>query len=355
MKKVLMKGNEAMGRAAIEAGCRFYAGYPITPQNELPEYMSRELPKCGGVFVQGESELASINMLYGACAAGFRGMVSSSSPGISLMQEGLSFISRAEIPALVVDVVRGGPGIGSIQPSQCDYKMATRGGGNGDYHIPVLAPSNLQEAVDLIMEGFDIADYYRNPVIILADGLIGQMMEPVSFEYKPTRKLKEKDWALIGAATGNGNERKRHVISSFNLNEYDCEQVNLHLNEKYKQMEETEQRWEELFMDDAEYAFVAYGTAARIAKTAVNELRKQGHKIGLLRPITLWPFPEKAFEGKENIKKFLTVEFSLGQMIDDVKIACNDKRKVKFYGRCGGVMFSPEEIIEFALKEMEVC
>ncbi|MBQ4347610.1 MAG: 3-methyl-2-oxobutanoate dehydrogenase subunit VorB [Firmicutes bacterium] len=347
MEKFLMKGNEAIGKAAIEAGCRFYAGYPITPQNEVPEYMSRELPKVGGVFIQAESELASINMVYGAGAAGFRAMTSSSSPGISLMQEGMSFVARAGVPIVVVNVMRGGPGIGSIQPSQADYRMATKGGGNGDYHTVVYAPSSVQELVDLVRDAFDTADYYKTPVMVLADGLIGQMMEPVVFAPRKSREIPPKDWALQGK--GDGEPRR---IIALDMKEADCEKANLKLDEKFRTIFEKEQQWEEIHMEDAEYVIAAYGTSARICKTAIADLRDKGYKVGMIRPITLWPFPYKAFEGRENIKRFFSVEMSLGQMIDDVCLAVNDRNKVKFFGRTGGMLFTPEDVCEFLEKEM---
>jgi 2-oxoglutarate ferredoxin oxidoreductase subunit alpha len=348
MAKVLLKGNEAVVRAAIEAGCRYFFGYPITPQNEIPEYFSKELPKVGGTFVQAESELAAINMLYGAAAAGARAMTSSSSPGIALKQEGIGYISKAELPAVIVNMMRGGPGLGSIQPSQSDYNMCVKCGSNGDYRNIVMAPGNIQELVDMVIEAFDMADYYSNPVVILADGLIGQMMEPVEIKQPETRRnLPEKTWALTGK---NGGEP--HRIINLNLDADELEQVNIELFKKYAVIEENEQRYEEYKMDDAEYAFVAYGTASRVVRSAVNELRKEGYKVGMIRPLLLWPFPEKAFEGKDHIKKYLDVEFSMGQMVDDVKLACNDKHKVEFFGRAGGVIPSVNEVVEFGKKVM---
>lgn len=346
MAKVLMKGNEAVGKAAMEAGCRYFFGYPITPQSEVPEYLSRELPKIGGTFVQSESEVAAINMVYGAAGAGARVMTSSSSPGIALKQEGIGYITKAGLPALIVNMMRGGPGLGGIQPSQADYNMCVKGGSNGDYHNIVLAPASVQEAADMVMEGFDLADYYRTPVIILSDGLIGQMMEPVEFNYKPSKTLPPKDWAMTGKKGG-----ERHLIINLNLEAEELEKVNFQMKEKYDTIREDEQQFENFMMDDAEYAFAAYGTSARIVKTAIGRLREEGYKVGLIRPKTLWPFPEKAFKNTK-IKKYMDVEMSLGQMVDDVKLACEDVHKVEFYGRTGGVILTPEEIITFAKSVM---
>lgn len=346
MAKVLLKGNEAVVRAAIEAGCKYFFGYPITPQNEIPEYFSKELPKVGGVFVQGESEIASVNMLYGAVAAGARAMTSSSSPGIALKQEGIGYLTKAEMPAVIVNMMRGGPGLGGIQPSQSDYNMCVKGGSNGDYHNIVLAPGNVQELVDLVMESFDLAEIYRTPVIILADGLIGQMMEPVELKKPKQRELPAKDWALTGK---NGGEP--HRIYNLKLQAADLEQDNIDLFKKYAVIEENERRHEDYKMDDAEFAFVSFGTAARIVRSAVDILREQGYKIGLIRPITLWPFPVTAFE-RPNIKRYLDIELNMGQMVPDVQLACNDKNKVDFFGHTGGVLITVEEVIEFAKKIM---
>lgn len=347
MAKYLMKGNEAVGKAAIEAGCRYFFGYPITPQSEVPEYLSEELPKVGGTFVQAESEVAAINMVYGAGAAGARVLTSSSSPGLALKQEGIGYLTNGNIPAVIINMMRGGPGLGTIQPSQSDYHMCVKGGANGDYHNIVLAPASVQEAVDMVIKAFDLADQYLTPVIILSDGLIGQMMEPVEFIVPENKHLPEKTWALTGKGKG-----ERHVILNLTLEAAECEQVNHRLFEKYAVIEEKEQDWEDYRMDDAEYAFVSYGTSARIVKSAVETLRKEGYKVGLIRPKTLWPFPDKAFEKATHIKKFMDVEMSMGQMVDDVSLACNDKNKVSFYGRCGGVILTPEEIVEFGKKEM---
>ena len=352
MKREIWKGSEAIAEAAIRAGCRGFFGYPITPQNEIPEYMSLKMPEAGGVFVQAESELAAINMVYGASASGVRAMTSSSSPGVSLKQEGISYMVGAQLPAVVVNVMRGGPGLGSIQPAQSDYHQATRGGGNGDYRTVVLAPSNIQEAVDLTQEAFDIADQYRNPVMILADGLIAQMMEPIVWKDHAPRPLPEKTWA----ATGRGEREHSNFITSLFLEAPACETHNLSLAAKYEAMEKNECRWEETLVEDAEIILVAYGTPARIAQTVASNLRKQGIKAGVFRPITLWPFPyNRLKEIAENspVKAFLTVEMSLGQMIDDVKLAVSERKPVKFYGRSGGVIPSVSEIEQAARETYE--
>ncbi len=352
MKREIWKGSEAIAEAAIRAGCRGFFGYPITPQNEIPEYMSLRMPQVGGVFVQAESEVAAINMVYGASATGVRAMTSSSSPGVSLKQEGISYMVGAQLPAVVVNAMRGGPGLGSIQPSQSDYFQATRGGGNGDYRTVVLAPANLQEAVDLTQEAFDIADQYRNPVMILADGLICQMMEPVVWKEYTPRDLPEKDWV----ASGRGTRDHSNFITSLFLEAPACEVHNLGLAEKYAAMEANECRWEEFMTDDAEIILVAYGTPARIARTVAQNLRNQGIKAGVFRPITLWPFPTaqiKALAAKESVKVFLTVEMCLGQMVDDVKLAVSEQKPVKFYGRSGGVIPSVSEIENAALAVYE--
>lgn len=343
MSKVLMKGNEAIGAAAIKAGCKAFFGYPITPQNEIPEYMSREMAKSGGVFVQAESEVSAINMVYGAAGAGVRVMTSSSSPGIALKQEGITYIAGAELPCVIVDVSRGGPGLGSIQPSQGDYFIATRGGGNGDYRHIALAPASIQEAVDLVMEAFDIADYYRNPVFVLADGMIGQMMEPVEFKETTPRELPEKDWATDGTK----GTRKPNIINSLALDPALLEEHNIKLDKKYKEMEKNEVRVEEYNMDNAEIVLTAYGTTSRVAKNAIELLEAEGIKAGLIRPITLWPFPEQAFRDiPDTVKAILTVEMSMGQMIDDVKIANEGRLPIHFYGRSGGMCPEPQAIVD---------
>lgn len=343
MAKVLMKGNEAIGAAAIKAGCKYFFGYPITPQNELPEFMSRELPKIDGVFVQAESEVAAINMIYGAAGTGARVMTSSSSPGMALKQEGISYIAGAELPCVIVNISRGGPGLGGIQPSQADYFQSTRGGGNGDYRHLVYAPATLQEAVDLTMEAFNVADYYRNPVIVLGDGMIGQMMEPVEFNEPKKRDLPAKDWAT----TGTEGKRKPNIINSLALDPAELEKHNWKLEKKYKAMEENEVKYEMYKMDAPEVVLAAYGTTARIVKNAIDALEEEGIKVGLIRPITLWPFPNKAFDQiPASAKAVLSVEMSTGQMIDDVKIAVNGKLPVHFYGRTGGMIPTPEAIID---------
>jgi len=343
MSKVLMKGNEAVGAAAIKAGCRYFFGYPITPQNEIPEFMARELPKVGGVFLQAESEIAAINMVYGAAGSGARVMTSSSSPGIALKQEGISYIAGAELPCVIVNMVRGGPGLGGIQPSQSDYFQATRGGGNGDYRHIVYAPASVQEAVDLVMEAFEVADYYRNPVIILGDGMIGQMMEPVEFKEPKKRDLPPKNWAT----TGTKGQRKPNVINSLYIDPKLLEDHNLRLEAKYAKMKENEVRYEEYNLEDAEVVIVAYGTTSRVAKNAIAKCAEEGIKVGLIRPITLWPFPDVAFDKiSDKTKAVLTVEMSTGQMIDDVKIAVNGRKPVYFYGRTGGMVPTPNAIVE---------
>ncbi|MTI94860.1 MAG: 3-methyl-2-oxobutanoate dehydrogenase subunit VorB [Firmicutes bacterium] len=344
MAKQLMKGNEAIGEAAITAGCRHFFGYPITPQNELPQYMSRRMPQVDGVFLQAESEVSAINMVYGAAGAGARVMTSSSSPGISLKQEGISYIAGAELPCVIVNIIRGGPGLGGIQPAQSDYLQATKGGGHGDYRLIVFGPASVQEMVDMTMEAFDIADYYRAPVLILGDGVLGQMMEPVEFNKPKSRELKPKDWATTGAAGRGPN-----IINSLAMQPEKLEEHNWRLQEKYKQIKENEQRFELYNCDDAELVLVAYGTTSRIVKSAVNQLREHGIKAGLLRPISLWPFPEKAFaQLPDSVKAFLAVEMSAGQMVEDVRLTVNGARPVEFFGRTGGMIPSPTEIIEKA-------
>ena len=351
MAKVLMKGNEAIGAASIVAGCKYFFGYPITPQSELPEYMSRELPKIGGVFLQAESEVAAINMVYGAAGSGVRVMTSSSSPGIALKQEGITYIAGAELPCVIVNVVRGGPGLGSIQPAQSDYFQATRGGGNGDYRLLVYAPSNLQELVELMQLAFHKADVYRTPVMVMADGMIGQMMEPV--ELTPLsfdEELPEKDWAT----TGTQGKRKPNIINSLYLAAEELEKHNIHLQEKFKKIEDREQRFENYELEDADVVIVAYGTTARIAKTAIENLKEKGMKIGLIRPITLWPYPAEAFkEVSDKTTDYLVAEMSMGQMIDDVKIVNEGKRRIHFVGRSGGMIPTPQLIEDKVMEILE--
>lgn len=341
-KKLFMKGNEVIAEAAIQAECRFYAGYPITPQNEIPEYMSWRMPDTGGVFIQAESELSAINMVYGASTAGARAMTSSSSPGISLKQESISYLAGAELPAVIVNMQRGGPGLGNISGSQADYFQAVKGGGHGDYKLLVYAPYNLQELWDLTMLSFDKADEYRNPVMILGDGIIGQMMEP----FFPTPYVKPdlpgKTWALTGCSGRNPN-----VIKSLYMGEGELEFRNSILQEKYKKMKEKEVRFEAIGVEDAELIVVAFGVAARIALSAVKRLRREGSKIGFFRPITLFPFPEKQIASLANAdRRFITIELNAGQMVEDVRLAVNGRSEVLFYGRTGGAIMTPEEIYE---------
>jgi 2-oxoglutarate ferredoxin oxidoreductase subunit alpha len=344
VKKVLMSGNEAIAEGAIRAGCIFYAGYPITPQNELTAYMSVHLPLAQGVFIQAESEIAAINMVYGASAAGVRALTSSSSPGISLKQEGISYLAGAELPAVIVNMMRGGPGLGNIAPAQSDYFQATRGGGHGDYHSIVLAPASVQEAFDLMPLAFDLADDYRNPVMILGDGMLGQMMEPIKVTKSQGHKARgKKPWALTGC-----KGRAPNVVKSFYLHEGELEIANLALQKKYKIIQRNEQRWESLFLDGAEVVIVAYGAMARIARGVVKAMRETGANIGLIRPITLWPFPQKCFQRLAKVSpraKVLVLEMSYGQMVEDVKLALECKLEVEFLGRSGGGILSQEEIM----------
>ncbi len=348
MAKVLMKGNEAIAEAAIRAGCEAYFGYPITPQTEVLEYMSARMPALGRAFVQAESELGAVNMLYGAACTGARAMTTTSSPGFSLMQEGLSYIACSEVPAVVVNVMRGGPGLGNIQPSQADYFQMTKGGGHGDYSPIVLAPSTVQETVDLVILAFDLAEHPRQPVYIIADGMLGQMMEPVELpELKPPQRP-ERPWALTGA-----KGRPRNIITSLQLDPPTLERVNLRLQETYKRIRENEQRYEEYMTDDADLLVVAYGTAARIAKTAISKARRQGLKVGLFRPITVNPYPYDALRrAADKAKRLLVVELSAGQMLEDVRLAVMDGRPIRFFGKMGGVVPMPEDIVEEMKKAM---
>ena len=349
--KVLMKGNEAVAEAAVRGGCRAFFGYPITPQNEIPEYLSKRLPEVGGCFIQAESEVSAINMVYGAAGAGARAMTSSSSPGISLKQEGISYICGAELPCVIVNMVRGGPGLGGIQPAQSDYFQTVKGGGHGDYHMLVYAPSSVQEAVNIMYNAFDKADEYRMPVMMLGDGMIGQIMEAVELpKMKDPATFPKKDWATDG--TGKGESRR--VINSLYIEPDVLEEVNHRLFSRYDMLKEKEVKCEEYLTEDAEIVIVAYGTVARIAKSAVNELRQKGIKAGLLRPITLYPYPEKALNDlakKDCVKSFLTIELSMGQMIEDVRLAVNGLKPVEFYGRTGGNVMSPEDIVNVVLEK----
>lgn len=337
----LMKGNEAMAEAAIQAGCDAYFGYPITPQSEVLEYLAREMPKHNRIVLQAESEVASINMVYGAAGAGFRTMTTSSSPGISLMQEGISYIAGAELPCLIVNVNRAGPGLGTIQPGQGDYFQSTKGGGHGDYRMIVLAPASVQEMADFVFLGFDLADKYRNPVLMLSDGAIGQMMEKV--EFKPyTRPVVDKSWAT----TGKPATRGRNYITSLHILPEKMEVHNRHLEEKFKRIRENEVRWEEIQTEDADYLLIAYGLSARISQKAMDMARQKGLRVGLLRPITLYPYPyQRLKELASQVKRMLTVELNSGQMIEDVRLAVEGKVPVDYYGRMGGMLPTPEEIV----------
>ena len=343
-EQILMKGNEAIAEAAVRAGCRFFAGYPITPQNEIPEYMARRLWEVGGAFIQAESEVSAVNMVYGAAGAGARAMTSSSSPGISLKQEGISYMAGAELPALVVNMVRAGPGLGGIQPAQGDYFQATKGGGHGDYRMVVFVPASVQEAIDLVGEAFEIAERYRNPVMILGDAVLGQMMEPVTLpEPVDLSKIPQKTWAT----TGTGGARTPNVINSLYLDAELCEKHNFKLQEKYRQMAEREVRFEELNVDDADIILTAYGTSARVAVSAMKRARAEGLKVGMIRPITAWPFPYEPFrKASERVKAFLDVEMSAGQMIEDVRLAVQDRAPIFFYNRMGGMVPTPKAVLE---------
>ena len=342
-EKVLMKGNEAIAEAAIRANCKHFFGYPITPQTEISAYMAKKMPKIGGTFMQAESEVAAINMVYGVSAAGKRVMTSSSSPGISLKAEGLSYMAGADLPALVVNVERGGPGLGGIQPSQSDYFQATKGGGHGDYRMIILAPSSVQEMADLTIKGFDLADKYRMTSMILADGTIGQMMEPVEIKENEDIKTYEKPWAL----TGTQCKREHNIANSLFLVPEQLEKVNIERFERYKQIEENEVMYEEFMMDDAEICIVAFGIAARVSQNAIVEARKQGIKVGMIRPITLWPFPKKPLlAAADKVKSFISVELSMGQMIEDVKLATECKKPVTLCNRVGGMIVTPEQVLE---------
>jgi len=347
MAKTLMKGNEAIAVAAMMGGLDAYFGYPITPQNEVSEYLAKHLLPNGNVFLQAESEVAAINMVYGAAAAGKRVMTSSSSPGIALKQEGISYIAAAELPCVIVSVMRGGPGLGGIQPSQSDYYQATRGGGNGDYQVIVFAPETIQETIDTLKEAFDIADYYRNPVMVLVDGLIGQMMESVDLEKQSKKRfLPNKDWAV----SGTKNHPGRNIVNSLFLDPQQLENHNIHLQEKYQLIKKNETKAEVFGIDDADYVIVAYGTMARICRSAIEILEEKGIHVGMIRPISLWPYPKAIFtEINPYCKGILCTEMSMGQMLDDVLIANNGRLPVGFYGRTGGMVPDPEEVVEAIL------
>ncbi len=341
-EKTLMKGNEAIAEAALRAGCRNFFGYPITPQTELAAYMSRKLPKLGGTYLQAESEVAAINMLYGAAAAGVRAMTSSSSPGISLKTEGISYMAGADLPGVIVNVQRGGPGLGSIQPSQSDYFQATRAMGHGDFYLPVLAPSTVQEMADLTYVAFDVADRYRTPVVILADGMLGQMMEPVVMpEALDPADLPEKPWATCG----HEGKRAHTIVNSLHLDPQALHDENVQRFERYERIKQDETRVETYLTEDADIVIAAFGAAARIARSAVNAAREEGIRAGLIRPITLWPYPAEAFCAC-SARAFITVELNMGQMIEDVRLAVEGAAPVSFFGRCGGVIPTPDEVLE---------
>ena len=347
MKTILMSGNEAMGEAAIRAGLKFYAGYPITPQNELTACMADQLPRRGGIFIQSESELAAINMIYGASAAGARVMTSSSSPGISLKQEGISYISGAEVPAVIINVMRAGPGLGNIWPAQSDYFQATKGGGHGDYRMIVLAPATVQESFDLTRLGFDLADRYRIAVMILSDGLLGQMMEGLTIE-EPAAPVVSvaKPWALTGA-----RGRAPQVVQSLYMKRPDVEKHNLVLQKKYRRIAAKETRSAGRFLEDARMVVAAYGSTARIVEAVVVALRGRGMKIGLFRPVTLWPFPSRALAAlTPRVKRFLVVEMSYGQMVEDVRLSLEGRARVDFYGRSGGGIPTEAQVERAILK-----
>ncbi|MEE0705590.1 MAG: 3-methyl-2-oxobutanoate dehydrogenase subunit VorB [Adlercreutzia sp.] len=342
-EKVLMKGNEAMAEAAMRAGCRCFFGYPITPQTEVAAYMSKNMPKVGGVYLQAESEVAAINMVYGASAAGARVLTSSSSPGISLKSEGISYMAGADLPGVIINVERGGPGLGSIQPSQSDYWQATKATGHGDFHIVVYAPSTVQEMADYAYKAFDTADKYRVPVMILADGLLGQMMEPVVLpEARALEDLPEKPWAT----TGHGHKRAHNVVNSLYLTAEDLEDLNIERYQRYDTIRANEQEAETYLIDDADIVVTAFGASARVARSAVNAARAQGIKAGLFRPITLWPFPVDALEATvPQAKAYLDVEMNMGQMLEDVQLVVSGRRPVEFFGRTGGVIPTPDEVL----------
>ncbi|MBQ5969801.1 MAG: 3-methyl-2-oxobutanoate dehydrogenase subunit VorB [Clostridia bacterium] len=344
-EKVLMKGNEAIAEAAILAGCRHYFGYPITPQTEIAAYMAKKMPKIGGCFLQAESEIAAINMVYGVAGAGKRVMTSSSSPGISLKSEGLSYLAGSDLPAFVVNVQRGGPGLGGIQPSQSDYFQATKGGGHGDYKMIVLAPASVQEMASLTVKGFDLADKYRMTAMILADGTMGQMMEPVSLSAVDVKDY-DKPWAV----TGTKMQRKHNIVNSLSLVPEELEQLNFARFERYKEVEANEVMYEEYLMDDAELCVVAFGIAARVSKNAINEARKAGVKVGMIRPITLWPFPKAPLlAAADRVRQFISVELNMGQMVEDIELAIRCKKPVTLCNRVGGMIPDPQQVLEAIL------
>lgn len=340
-QKVLMKGNEAIAEAAIRAGCRHYFGYPITPQTEIAAYMAKRMPKIGGTFLQAESEISAINMVYGVASAGLRAMTSSSSPGVSLKQEGISYLAGCDLPALIVNVQRGGPGLGGIQPSQSDYFQATKGGGHGDYHLIVLAPASVQEMADLTVKSFELADKYRMPAMLLADGTMGQMMEPVELP-EESGVTAEKPWAV----TGTEGRREHNIVNSLYLVPEQLELKNIERYQKYAGIQKNEVMYEEYMMDDADICVVAFGIAARVSKNAITAAREKGIKVGLIRPITLWPFPTEAIaKAADKVKAFISVELSMGQMIEDIKLAEDCKKPVTLCSRVGGMIPAPEQVL----------
>ena len=341
-EKVLMKGNEALAEAAIQAGCHHFFGYPITPQTELAAYMAKRMPKIGGTYLQAESEIAAVNMVLGAAATGVRAMTSSSSPGISLKSEGISYMAGSDLPAVIINVQRGGPGLGGIQPSQADYWQATKAIGHGDFQVLVFAPSTVQEMVNLVSDAFDKADQYRMPAMILADGMLGQMMEPVELPEKKETAPVEKPWA----ACGHNGERKHNIVNSLYLTPNALENLVRERYERYEVIKANEQRAEEYRTEDADLIIVAYGASSRVARSAVNKAREEGLKVGLVRPITLWPFPTDAIQrAAAQAKQLLVVEMSMGQMVDDVRLASECKVPVHFYGRTGGIIPTPKEVL----------
>lgn len=341
-EKVLMKGNEAIAEAAIRSGCRHYFGYPITPQTEVAAYMAKRMPKIGGTFLQAESEIAAINMVYGVAATGKRTMTSSSSPGVALKCEGISYLAGADLPALIVNVQRGGPGLGGIQPSQSDYFLCTRGPGHGDFHVIALAPATVQEMADLTVLGFELADKYRVPAMLLADGTMGQMMEPVALPEENCSATVEKPWAT----TGTQCQRQHNIVNSLFLAPSELERTNKERFERYAAIEENETRWEEYCMEDAEICIVSYGITARVARNAIVAARKKGIKVGMIRPITLWPFPKKPLlAAADKVNSFLCVELSMGQMREDVELAVKCKKPVHLCNRVGGMIPSPDEVL----------
>jgi 2-oxoglutarate ferredoxin oxidoreductase subunit alpha len=353
-KRILMRGNEALCEGAIIAGCRYYFGYPITPQNEVPAYMSKRLPEVGGCFIQAESEIASINMIWGASCAGKRAMTSSSSPGISLMQEGISYLAGAELPAVVVNMVRGGPGLGNIAPAQSDYFQATRGGGHGDYHTPVLAPASVEELTHLMVDAFDLADIYRTPVIVLGDGILGQMTEPLVLPEPSNRVIPPKDYILDGA-----KNRESRIIMSLRLSPPEAlEQHNRKLQKKYDEIIRKEVRYEDYLIDDAEIVIVSFGTSSRVCKSSIQIARERGIKVGMIRPMTLWPFPYEIvydLSKTHQVKAFLDVEMNLGQMIEDVKLAVKGEKEVYYYGRTAGMLPDENELLDKIMEVVNEC